>query len=516
MKENRNNAEAEFEKELKKKMSDLSSNVDCFGKISARAFPERDQDFSDSELTVSDLENITGKHRAVPLLKWISAAAAAVVCIGVLPKTAFVQNFLCNLGRDNNKQYRALISEIKSETDMNTYKVYDMPLSDYIADDILVTPLYSCPFEDENPDEVNVRVYVRMFQECPTNQIYAVEYAGDFDDGNFLAAAGSKAKFTDKDFDVFNNKCVFGNNNEAYNAVSRSFSSNKYGNITDSDGRVVKAASFTYDQIFKDESGVRALQTQVVYSTVPDDEERYYYDTLTTAYDEQNDSFNAVHLPDEAKLWKCSLNFDGSDAMPKTRSEYFVNGLGVAYTTAYSACSKFINLFMQPSCTAGFAMSAFTSQNYGARKFERIREGLHVCLAIATISYVVLGSVMVFLPTYLARVMVSGSEPIAIAKTYLPICGVFLFAVDFLFIFRNGNQGFGKPLIPMISGIVEMALRIGVIALFIPAIGFSATAYAEASAWVGALILNMCAFEHTLRKNTALSPANQEKLSSAA
>jgi len=196
--------------------------------------------------------------------------------------------------------------------------------------------------------------------------------------------------------------------------------------------------------------------------------------------------------------------------------QYFVNGLGVAYTTAYSACSKFINLFMQPSCTAGFAMSAFTSQNYGARKFDRIHEGLHVCLAIATISYVVLGSVMVFLPTYLARVMVSGSEPIAIAKTYLPICGVFLFAVDFLFIFRNGNQGFGKPLIPMISGIVEMALRIGVIALFIPAIGFSATAYAEASAWVGALILNMCAFEHTLRKNTALSPANQEKLSSAA
>lgn len=323
MKENRNNAEAEFEKELKKKMSDLSSNVDCFGKISARAFPERDQDFSDSELTVSDLENITGKHRAVPLLKWISAAAAAVVCIGVLPKTAFVQNFLCDLGRDNNKQYRALISEIKSETDMNTYKVYDMPLSDYIADDILVTPLYNCPFEDENPDEVNVRVYVRMFQECPTNQIYAVEYAGDFDDGNFLAAAGSKAKFTDKDFDVFNNKCVFGNNNEAYNAVSRSFSSNKYGNITDSDGRVVKAASFTYNQIFKDESGVRALQTQVVYSTVPDDEERYYYDTLTTAYDKQNDSFNAVNLPDEAKLWKCSLNFDGSDAMPKTRSEYF-------------------------------------------------------------------------------------------------------------------------------------------------------------------------------------------------
>ena len=97
--------------------------------------------------------------------------------------------------------------------------------------------------------------------------------------------------------------------------------------------------------------------------------------------------------------------------------------------------------------------------------------------------------------------MVSGAEPVHIAKTYLPICGIFLFGVDYLFVFRNGCQGFGKPLVPMISGIVEMTLRISVIALFIPVLGFSATAYAEASAWIGALVLNMTAFEYTLNKN---------------
>lgn len=196
--------------------------------------------------------------------------------------------------------------------------------------------------------------------------------------------------------------------------------------------------------------------------------------------------------------------------------QYFVNGLGVAYTTAYSACSKFINLFMQPSCTAGFAMSAFTSQNYGAGKYSRIREGLHVCLAIATISYVTLGSLMVFFPTKLAGFMVSGSEPISIAKTYLPICGICLIGVDYLFVFRNGCQGFGKPLVPMISGVLEMALRVGVIAAFIPVIGFSATAYAEASAWIGAMVLNMTAFEYYLRKSLGRHAVKHEKISSAA
>jgi Na+-driven multidrug efflux pump len=123
---------------------------------------------------------------------------------------------------------------------------------------------------------------------------------------------------------------------------------------------------------------------------------------------------------------------------------------------------------------------------------------------------------MIFFPTYLAKVMVTGTEPIRIAGTYLPICGIFLFAVDFLFVFRNGCQGFGKPLVPMISGIAEMALRIGVIALFINVIGFRATAYAEASAWIGALILNMASFEHTLNKSLGTSAISHKKLRTAA
>ena len=202
MKDNRINGADELEKELRNKMSELSSNVDCFEKISARAFPETDQDFSDSELTVSDLENVTGRRRAVPVLKWVSIAAAAVVCIGVLPRTVFFQEFMADLGTDSNRKYRDMISEIQRETEVNDYKVYDMPLSEYIEDDILISPLYSCPFEAENTDDINVRVFVREIEGVPTNQIYAVEYTGDYNESNFLAAAESKAKFTNKDIEA--------------------------------------------------------------------------------------------------------------------------------------------------------------------------------------------------------------------------------------------------------------------------------------------------------------------------
>lgn len=173
---------------------------------------------------------------------------------------------------------------------------------------------------------------------------------------------------------------------------------------------------------------------------------------------------------------------------------FFVNDYGVDYTDAYAACSKYINLFMMPACTAGHSFAAFTGQNYGAGEYGRIREGLKVCLLISLISYIVLGSIMVFMPGTLAKVLLKGDKPIALTFQYFRIAGAMLFTVDFLFVLRSGVQAMGKPVIPMISGIAEMVLRVVFIALLFGKIGFYATAVAEASAWTGAFIMNGLAF----------------------
>ncbi|MCR4901341.1 MAG: MATE family efflux transporter [Butyrivibrio sp.] len=178
--------------------------------------------------------------------------------------------------------------------------------------------------------------------------------------------------------------------------------------------------------------------------------------------------------------------------------QYFVNGYGVVYTAAYAACSKYINLFMNPAATAGNAMSAFTSQNYGAGKYNRIREGLFVCLGIAFVSYVLLGSLMIFFPGWLGSILLSGKDQIDLVCLFLPRCGIAIIVVDALFVVRNGVQGMGKPMLPMISGILEMFLRIFTISFFIGKIGFTATAYAEISAWIGAFLINAYAFYITL------------------
>ena len=178
----------------------------------------------------------------------------------------------------------------------------------------------------------------------------------------------------------------------------------------------------------------------------------------------------------------------------------YVNALGVVYTSAYSACTRYINLFMMPSVTAGFAVSAFTSQNYGANKYHRIRSGVRVGLMIGLVSYLVLDSIMILFPQILAKLLLNGQQSIELAIGFLRICGSMFFALNFLFIYRSAIQGMGKPIVPMCSGLLEMGLRILVIILFLPRIGFGATVYAEVIAWIGALLLNLVAYLTVIKK----------------
>ncbi len=216
-----------------------------------------------------------------------------------------------------------------------------------------------------------------------------------------------------------------------------------------------------------------------------------------TSEDYHNDSAMYLELLKNAVPMACTNSVIAVGCMIV---QGYINGVGVSYTSAYSACSKYLNLSILPSITAGASLSAFVSQNYGAGKIDRIRKGVRVCIAISLVSYILLGSVMYFFPKTLAGFMLNEEETIALAVQYLKICGAMLFLVNFLFVFRNSVQGMGYPFIPMCSGIMEMFLRIPVIMLFLSSIGFRTAAYAEAIAWVGALAMNFAAYVIRIRK----------------
>lgn len=180
----------------------------------------------------------------------------------------------------------------------------------------------------------------------------------------------------------------------------------------------------------------------------------------------------------------------------------YVNALGVIYTSAYSVGIRYINLLMIPSMTAGLSTSSFASQNYGAGKYHRIREGVRISLAIALIAYVFVGAAMLIVPEFLAKIMLNGNEAIGLASEFLRIVGVTFWIISIMFVFRNAVQGMGYPFIPMCSGVLEMIMRISAIVILLPKIGFKATAVAEAAAWSGALLMNFIAYHIHINKKT--------------
>ena len=172
----------------------------------------------------------------------------------------------------------------------------------------------------------------------------------------------------------------------------------------------------------------------------------------------------------------------------------FINNLGVIYTSAYSACSRYLNLFILPGMTVGAAVLTFAGQNYGAGKQERIRKGMRFCALLSVLFYLLtIAAVCPFAETF-AGAMLNEAETIRLASAYLRIIALSLLLVNFIFPLRNCVQGMGHPLIPMCSGIAEMVLRIPIIMYFLPQAGFPAAAWAEVAAWVGSLALNGAAY----------------------
>ena len=98
--------------------------------------------------------------------------------------------------------------------------------------------------------------------------------------------------------------------------------------------------------------------------------------------------------------------------------------------------------------------------------------------------------------------MLSGADTIALAIQYMQICGALLLLVNLLFVLRNSVQGLGYPMIPMVSGVLEMVLRIPAIILLLPRLGFRAIAWAEIAAWVGSLAINAATYIIVIRKRT--------------
>ncbi len=139
-----------------------------------------------------------------------------------------------------------------------------------------------------------------------------------------------------------------------------------------------------------------------------------------------------------------------------------VNSFGATVMASFAAAVKIDTIAYMPTQEFGNAYSLFVSQNYGARKRDRIRKGTGVAFG-ASASFCAVISVLICLFAHrLMGLFVNAEETAIIAEgaRYLRIEGAMYVGIGILFLWYGYFRGIRKPHISLILTVISLGTRV--------------------------------------------------------
>lgn len=179
-----------------------------------------------------------------------------------------------------------------------------------------------------------------------------------------------------------------------------------------------------------------------------------------------------------------------------------LNSLGAISVAAYTAAQKIDSIATMQLSSFGAAISTYTAQNYGAGKIERIKKGVFQCILLSVGFSIFMGILNITAGGQMASVFVGNGEKevLELAKQYLIINGVSYWILSLLFIYRLTLQGLGQSIIPTVTGIMELVMRILGAWVLVQQFGFAGAAASNPLAWVGGCLPGLVAYYVTMHK----------------
>lgn len=179
-----------------------------------------------------------------------------------------------------------------------------------------------------------------------------------------------------------------------------------------------------------------------------------------------------------------------------------INTLGTTVIVAHTAARKVFELVSLPNSVLGSAMATYCGQNYGARRFDRIRQGIRASLIIAAVWAVVVFLICHTIEGKLIQFVASTTNPDVIywGSTYLKVDMSFIVICGVIIILRNSMQGFGDRVIPVFSSCIELAGKIIFAFVFAPMFAYWGIIWAEPLVWIAMVIPLIVKVVHVLKK----------------
>ena len=162
-----------------------------------------------------------------------------------------------------------------------------------------------------------------------------------------------------------------------------------------------------------------------------------------------------------------------------------LNMLGSYAVAAFTAGSKIEQIFTQAYVAQGTASATYNAQNIGAGRLDRVKKGFHASHMIGIGYSIVVGAILFTVGKYFAYLFISDniSEVLPMVDTYVKCVAVFFVPLYFVNVLRNGIQGMGYGLLPMMAGVAELAGR-----------GITALVAAQHSSYIGTCLASPVAW----------------------
>ncbi len=183
-----------------------------------------------------------------------------------------------------------------------------------------------------------------------------------------------------------------------------------------------------------------------------------------------------------------------------------LNLLGSVLVAAFTAASKIEQVVTQAYVAIGTTMATYCAQNIGAGNVERIRRGFRSATIMSFVYAIVSAILIMTVGKYMTYLFVSGDvkEIMSSVDIYLKCVGIFFIPLAVVNLYRNGIQGMGYGILPMMAGVAELAGRAIVAVIAAGKKSYVGVCLASPIAWIfaGALLIVMYFYimKHDMKK----------------
>ena len=134
-----------------------------------------------------------------------------------------------------------------------------------------------------------------------------------------------------------------------------------------------------------------------------------------------------------------------------------INSFGEEFTAAYNVGSKLDSMAFLPIQSLASAVVAYVGQNMGAKKMDRVRQGIRITL-LSSVVWAVVMLVLIPLGPTLIGFFSDTPAVIGAGATYLRCIMPFYILFSIMFCLNNAMQGAGDSMFSMINAILSLIL----------------------------------------------------------